>query len=81
MTIREQIRTFVTSNFYLPDPQSLADNTSFLETGIIDSTGVLEIVGFLEQNLGLQLRDNEIVPENLDSIASITSFVERKQKQ
>jgi len=79
--IREQVRTFVTTNFYLPDPQSLSDTTSFLETGIIDSTGVLEIVGFLEQSLGLQLNDNEIVPENLDSIASIASFVERKQQQ
>jgi acyl carrier protein len=79
MSIREQVRQFITTNFYLPDPQALADTTSFLETGIIDSTGVLEIVGFLERDLGLQLRDNEIVPENLDSIASITKFIETKR--
>jgi acyl carrier protein len=81
MSLREQIRQFVTTNFYLPDPRALADTTSFLETGIIDSTGVLEIVGFLERDLGLQLRDNEIVPENLDSIANIEGFVERKRTQ
>ena len=48
---------------------------------IAQSQGVLEIVGFLERDLGLQLRDNEIVPENLDSIANIASFVERKRSQ
>ncbi|HEY3594841.1 MAG TPA: acyl carrier protein [Polyangiaceae bacterium] len=81
MAIRDQVRQFVTTNFYLPDPRALDDTTSFLQTGIIDSTGVLEIVGFLERDLGLQLRDNEIIPENLDSIANIVNFVERKRSQ
>jgi acyl carrier protein len=79
MSIREQVRQFVTSNFYLASLGILADTTSFLETGIIDSTGVLEIVSFLERDFGLVLNDSEIVPENLDSIANIAGFVEGRR--
>ncbi|HEX2826066.1 MAG TPA: acyl carrier protein [Burkholderiales bacterium] len=79
MEIREQVSTFIRSNFYVPDSVKLADDASLLEHGIIDSTGVLELVGFIEDSFGIEIADAELVPQNLDSIASIVSFVQRKQ--
>lgn len=78
MSTREQIRSFVTSNFYIPDAAALADDTSLLDQGVIDSTGVLEIIGFLEDRFQIALEDAEMVPDNLDSIDKICAFVERK---
>ena len=78
MSTRDQVRQFITSNFYVPDPQALADETSFLDTGIIDSTGVLELVAFLQEQFGVVLEDGEIVPENLDSVANIVGLIARK---
>ena len=78
MTPRERIRQFIVTNFYVSDPDSLDDSTSFLDRGIIDSTGVLEVVGFLEDEFGIVVEDSEIVPEILDSIGGIAAFVERK---
>lgn len=77
--LRDQIRSFVTTNFYVPDAASLADDASLLDLGVVDSTGVLELVGFLEDKYGIKVDDHELVPENLDSIARIVDFVGRKQ--
>lgn len=78
--LREQLRAFVTENFLFgQDAASLTDDTSFIENGIVDSTGVLELVAFLESTYGLQLSNEELVPENLDSIRNLTAFVERKR--
>jgi len=71
-------RAFVTSNFFVAEPQSLADTDSLLDAGIIDSTGVLELIGFIEQKFGITVADEELVPENLDSIACLAAFVRRK---
>jgi acyl carrier protein len=79
MDITQQVRAFVTTNFYIPDPAALTDDASLLEQGIIDSTGVLEVIGFLEDTFGLSVEDHETVPENLDSIARIAAFVGRKK--
>ena len=79
MDIRSQVRSFVTTNFYVPDPSALADEASLLDQGIIDSTGVLEVISFLEDTFGLTVDDSEMLPENLDSIERISSFVARKQ--
>jgi len=73
------IRTFVTSNFYVADPQALSDDDSLLDAGIIDSTGVLDLIGFVEQEFGIKVADEDLVPENLDSISRIAAFVGRKQ--
>jgi acyl carrier protein len=73
------IRSFITSNFYVADPASLGDEASLLDGGIIDSTGVLEVVAFLESNFEIQVKDEEMLPENLDSIGKIARYVERKQ--
>jgi acyl carrier protein len=74
----QRVREFVTSNFFVADAASLTDDASLLDLGVVDSTGVLEILGFLEQAFGLAVEDDEIVPANLDSIARIAAFVERK---
>lgn len=58
----------------------LANDASFLDQGIVDSTGVLEIVMFLEQRFGIKVSDDELVPDNLDSISKVASFVMRKLK-
>ena len=79
--IAQDIREFIISNFlYGQDSASLADDQSFLESGIIDSTGVLELVGFLEQQFGITIGDRELLPENLDSVQNAAGLVARKLK-
>ena len=77
--ILNRVRTFIEENFlFRSDVSDLADADSLLENGVMDSTGILELVGFLETEFTMQMSDAEIVPENLDSIAAIAAFVERK---
>ncbi len=79
MDIRSSIRRFVTENFLASShAKGLEDSTSFLENNIVDSTGVLEIIQFIEETYGISVADEELVPENLDSIDNLTSFVARK---
>jgi acyl carrier protein len=78
MNHQEIVRRFIASNFYVPDTQTLSDDTSLLEQGIVDSTGVLEVTAFLESQFGIKIDDAEIVPENLDTISNIVAFVKRK---
>lgn len=78
MNMREQVRTFVTSNFYVADPVALSDSTSLLDQGIIDSTGVLEVISFIEETFGIKVEDSEMLPENLDSIDRISNFITHK---
>ena len=78
METKQRVREFVTGNFFVQDVASLTDSASLLELGVVDSTGVLEIMGFLESAFGVAVEDDEIVPENLDSIDNVTVFVERK---
>jgi acyl carrier protein len=79
METMQRVREFITSNFFVSDAASLTDSASLLDLGVVDSTGVLEIIGFLEEAFGLTVDDEEIVPANLDSIARIAAFVERKR--
>jgi len=79
MTTAIKIRSFITDNFlFREDRSDLKDTESLLDAGLIDSTGVLELVAFLEQEFGIVVADAEIVPDNLDSIAAIARFVDRK---
>jgi acyl carrier protein len=78
VTIRNQVHAFIIENFYVAEPGSLADGDSLLERGIIDSTGVLEIISFLEQHFGVEVEDGELTPENFDSVANISTFVASK---
>ena len=78
--IMGHVRTFIEENFlFREDISDLADGDSLLESGVMDSTGILELVAFLETEFSLQVSDAEIVPENLDSIAAIARYVEGKR--
>ena len=79
MDHKTRIRQFVLSNFYVADASTLGDDLSLLDRGIIDSTGVLEVIGFLETEFAIQVLDEEMLPENLDSISRIADYVVRKQ--
>jgi acyl carrier protein len=74
-----RLRAFITSNFYIPRDQPLDDTTSFLQHGILDSTGVLELVTFVEQEFGIAVADQELLPANFDSLAALAAYVRRKQ--
>lgn len=78
-TVALSVRRFIGDAFYVRDVQSLATDASLLDLGIIDSTGVLELTAFLESDFGIQVTDEEIIPENLDTIDRIVSFVHRKR--
>ena len=77
--LKTQIRDFIIENFLFGNANGLKDDTSFLEEGIIDSTGVLELVTFLEENFAIQVEDEELIPENLDSIDNVSGYLERKR--
>ena len=78
MDYSSKVREFVVENFLFGDGESLREDTSFMEEGIIDSTGILELVFFLEESFSISVEDDELVPENMDSLASIAGFVTRK---
>lgn len=76
--IKLKVRNFIVGNFLFGEADGLQDDTSFLEAGILDSTGVMEVVGFLEEQFSIRIDDDELTPENLDSISSIERFVSSK---
>ena len=75
------VRNFIVENYLLGDGDLLEDDTSFIEEGIVDSTGILELVFFLEENFGIRIEDHELVPENMDSLQSIAGFIDCKLKE
>jgi acyl carrier protein len=78
-TIGQRVRSFIEDNFlFRAAITELPDEASLLESGVMDSTGILELVAFLEGDFAIAMTDAEIVPENLDSIAAITRFVAGK---
>jgi acyl carrier protein len=76
--MRAGIRTFICTNFIVAE-DAFSDRDSMLEKEIMDSTGILELVSHLEREFGIQVGDDEIVPDNLDSIEAISAFVDRKR--
>ncbi len=77
--IKSQVREFVVNNFLFGNTEtSFEDGDSFLEKGIIDSTGILELIDFLEEQYGVSVEDSELVPENLDSLDNVAAYVSRK---
>ena len=75
-----RVRKFIAENFlFREDRADLADTESLLDAGLMDSTGVLELVAFLEGEFGIHLADAEIIPANLDSVRAIVAFVESKR--
>jgi acyl carrier protein len=79
VTIRQQVRNFLKENFFLGEDFIWQDRDSFLENGIIDSTGVLQLIAFLEETYGIAFEEGELTPENLDSIDNIAAYLQRKR--
>jgi acyl carrier protein len=80
MAIEQEIRQFIEDNFLMgATSKELKNEDSFLENGIIDSTGVLELVGFIEEHYEISVADEELVPENLDSIKNVAAYIQRKK--
>lgn len=78
--ICQKVREYIRTQFYVPDESVLTDDASLLGSGIIDSTGVLEVIFLLEETFGIHVEDNETTPANLDSIGAIARFVIRKRE-
>ena len=77
--VAAEVRAYIVDRFLFgQNDEQLSDADSFLERNLIDSTGILEVVAFLEEQYGIKVADDELVPENLDSIARIAAFVTRK---
>lgn len=76
---RERVRGFIVSNFLFGDVSGLpGDEESLMRSGVVDSTGILELVEFLESDFGVVVADQETLPENLDSVANIDAYLARK---
>jgi acyl carrier protein len=79
MQIEPQIRQYLAENFlFSNNGYELEDEASFLEEGIVDSTGVLELVMFVEETFGITVQDEELVPQNFDSVSQLAAYVRRK---
>jgi acyl carrier protein len=77
--IETQIKNYIFENFLLgQNSQMLKNDVSFLDEGIIDSTGILELVAFIESTYGLVVEDEELIPDNLDSINNIMAYLKKK---
>jgi len=80
MSIEEVLRNYILENYLFTDDQSaLSNGDSFMEKGIIDSTGILEVIFFLEDELGVIVEDEEMIPENLDSVDNLVAFIGSKK--
>ena len=79
--ITDSLRQFIKENFLYGEDATFSENDSFLEMGLIDSTGVLELVTFVEDHFAVTIDDEELVPDNLDSIDRLVRFIETKRSQ
>lgn len=78
MSPMPEIRNFIVENFLYGQDDGFGDNVSFLEKGIIDSTGVLELVSFVEDKYGISVEDEELIPENFDSLVNLSAYITKK---
>ena len=76
MAVQDEIRSFIQDTFFV---ESFGADDSFLRSGVIDSTGMLELVAFIETQYSFKIADAELVPENLDSLTKVSAFVARKR--
>jgi acyl carrier protein len=77
-TVTHEIRKFIVENYFLgQDESTLKDSDSFLEYGILDSTGILQLITFLEETYGIKVQDEDVSPENLDSIDRVAAYLRR----
>lgn len=80
MSVAQRVKQFVLENFYVSNPAEITNDTLLVTNGYVDSTGMLEIITFLESEFGIRIADQETTPENLESIGRIASFVARKRE-
>jgi len=80
MSIEKKLRDYILENFLFTDDESaLSSSDSFLEKGIIDSTGIMEVIYFMQDEFAIEVEDDEMIPENLDSVNNILAFIEKKK--
>lgn len=80
MSVEAKVREYILENYLFTDDQSaLNSSDSFLEKGVLDSTGILEVIYFLEDEFGVKIDDEEMIPENLDSVDNIVKFMATKK--
>jgi acyl carrier protein len=77
-SLTQEVRRFITVDYLLGYDGNLSDGASFLEEGILDSTGVLQLIAFLEQTYGIRVENEEVIPDNLDSIEKVAAYLKRK---
>ncbi|MBU5614622.1 acyl carrier protein [Geomonas azotofigens] len=80
MNVKDEIRNFVVENFLFGDAGGLTDDSSFIREGIVDSTGILQLVAYLQERYQVAVADEELIPENLDSVQRVAAFVEGKRQ-
>jgi acyl carrier protein len=78
--ITASIRAYLAESFFVDMPR-IFDDTSFMDSGVLDSVGFLQMVVFLEHTFGISIKDAEMIPENMDSIQSLRRFIERKKRE
>lgn len=76
--VAQQIREFIVENFLYGQERPFKNDDSFLSEGMVDSTGVLQLVAFLEETFGITVEDEDLTPDNLDSVNSVTAYLSRK---
>lgn len=80
MSLQEDIKNFIVENFLFGDAGGLNNDSSFIKEGIVDSTGILQLVAFIQEQYLVAVEDEELIPENLDSVSKVAAFVEGKRR-
>ena len=81
VSIKQRIREYIKDNVLLGDGDIPDDDTSFTETGILDSTGFLGLITFVETEFGIEISDDELDPENLETLSKISGFIQKKLQE
>lgn len=76
--MKSEIRHFIVENYLFGRDNGFGEEESFLDRGILDSTGVMELIAFIEGRFGVKVEDHELLPENLDTLSSLARFIEEK---
>jgi len=79
MDVQDRVKQFIVENFYVSDPAELSAETSLINGGYVDSTGMLELMAFLEKEFSIRITEQEMLPANLETIARISAFVAGKK--
>lgn len=80
MSLQQEIRSFIVENFLFGEEKGITDDSSFIKEGIVDSTGIMQLVSFIQDQYRIPIEDEELVPENLDSISKVSAFIEEKKR-